>query len=240
MYTKDVAKLTNVHSNTVRLYEEWGYISPVPRLANGYRVYSSLHVKQMQIARLAFQQEFIQNNLRKFATKIVKFSGQMQFNQALTAAEQYLSFLQAEQSYMLKAVDAAQRILLQKNNCITFYSHKEVAKQMQLSEETIRNWERNGLFEVTRTNQNRRIYTELDVQKLLIIRTLRSAHFSIASIREVFEKLKSDQQPKNLHVLLSLPAFQNDFYHITDELEKNLKLAIVNVKLIIDHLHTLK
>ena len=146
MYTKDVAKLTNVHSNTVRLYEEWGYISPVPRLANGYRVYSSLHVKQMQIARLAFQQEFIQNNLRKFATKIVKFSGQMQFNQALTAAEQYLSFLQAEQSYMLKAVDAAQRILQQKNNCITLYSHKEVAKQMQISEETGRTMENNSNY----------------------------------------------------------------------------------------------
>ncbi|KYG30035.1 MerR family DNA-binding transcriptional regulator [Alkalihalobacillus trypoxylicola] len=65
MRTSEIAELSQVHPNTVRLYEEWQYISPVPRKPNGYRVYSALHLKQMKIARLAFKQEFIQNNLRK-------------------------------------------------------------------------------------------------------------------------------------------------------------------------------
>ena len=75
MLTNEIAKKANVHPNTVRLYEKWGYISPVFRKQNGYRVYTETHLKQMYIARLAFSQEFIQNNLRKMATNIVRLSG---------------------------------------------------------------------------------------------------------------------------------------------------------------------
>ncbi|WP_462406914.1 MerR family transcriptional regulator [Gracilibacillus sp. Marseille-QA3620] len=66
-----MAELSKVHPNIVRLYEEWQFISLIPRKSNGYRVYSDLNLKQMKIARHAFRQEFIQNNLRKRATKIV-------------------------------------------------------------------------------------------------------------------------------------------------------------------------
>ena len=75
MRTSELAKLCGVHPNTVRLYEQWHYISPVPRGQNNYRQYSDVHLKQLQIARLAFRQEFIQNNLRKKATKIVRLAG---------------------------------------------------------------------------------------------------------------------------------------------------------------------
>ncbi|MFJ7638191.1 MerR family DNA-binding transcriptional regulator [Peribacillus sp. NPDC097225] len=40
MRTNEVAKKVKVHPNTVRLYEDWGFISSVPREANTYRRYS--------------------------------------------------------------------------------------------------------------------------------------------------------------------------------------------------------
>lgn len=40
MNTKMIADYANGHVNTVRLYEQWGYISLVPRAANGYRQYT--------------------------------------------------------------------------------------------------------------------------------------------------------------------------------------------------------
>jgi DNA-binding transcriptional MerR regulator len=136
--THQIAAYTNVHPNTVRLYEDWHYISPVPRAANGYREYSALHLKQMQIARLVFRQEFIQNNLRKKATQIVKLSGHEQFKEALVSAGNYYAFLQQEYVYTIRTVETIEK--LQQNNVLseTTYTHKQVAERLNLTEETIR------------------------------------------------------------------------------------------------------
>ena len=45
MKTSEIAAIAKVHPNTVRLYEEWGYISPVQRQHNGYRHYTAIHVQ---------------------------------------------------------------------------------------------------------------------------------------------------------------------------------------------------
>ena len=176
MRTHQIAAYTNVHPNTVRLYESWHFISPVPRAANSYREYTALHLKQMQIARLVFRQEFIQNNLRKKATQIVKLSGREQFKEALVAARNYYAFLQQEYVYTIRTVETIEK--LQQNYVLseTKYTHKQVAERLFLTEETIRNWERNGLLEIARNSQNRREYTESDIQKCMVIRTLIIGH----------------------------------------------------------------
>lgn len=240
MRTSEIAKIAQIHPNTVRLYEEWKFISPVPRKENGYRVYSNIHLQQLYIARLAFKQEFIQNNLRKMATEIVLLSGQEAFKNSLLAAQAYLSFLHSEYDFMKKAIRTVDEMLHEKTTNSQTFTHKEVAKQLQLTEETIRNWERNGLFVVSRNAQNRRQYTASDMQKLFIIRTLRSAHFSIASILHLFEEIESVTHVTDIQSLLSSAKFKDEFYHVTDELEVNLKKAMNNVKLIIAILEKLK
>ncbi len=42
--TSEVAKIIGIHPNTVRLYEEWGFISKVERKENGYRIFTDLHI----------------------------------------------------------------------------------------------------------------------------------------------------------------------------------------------------
>lgn len=238
MYTTEVAKIVGIHPNTVRLYETWGYISPVRRAANGYRQFEERHVVQLKIARLAFGHEFIQNNLRKYAIRIAKLSGAERFDAAKQAAANYIQFLKMELTYSEQAIERAERLLMAPNvKHSKTYTHREVAKQLQLTEETIRNWERNGLFDVTRNVQNRRQYTELDVQKLYVIRTLRSAHFSIASIHHLFTSLH--HETLNVRDLLCLPTFQQEFYHVNDALQQNLKKAMIDVTSIIALLETL-
>ncbi len=51
--TSDIAREIGVHPNTVRLYEERGYISSVPRAENGYRRFTSRHLEEMRLAHLA-------------------------------------------------------------------------------------------------------------------------------------------------------------------------------------------
>lgn len=70
--TSEVASIIGVHPNTVRLYEEWGLISKPERLENGYRIFTDLHIRQMQLARIAFQIELLQNGLRKKIVETVK------------------------------------------------------------------------------------------------------------------------------------------------------------------------
>lgn len=233
MRTNEIAKLANVHPNTVRLYEDWGYISPVPREQNGYRSYSNIHLAQMLIARYAFRQEFIQNNLRKKATAIVRLSGQEKFEESLKAAHEYYRFLQSELTYAQQAVQTANETLNQDLHSNELYTHQQVAQKLKISEETIRNWERNGLFTVARNSQNRRLYTSNDLQTLLVIRTLRSAHFSITSIRQLIESIDKVNNVSDLHVWLNNAKFKEEFYHVTDELEVNLKIAMKDVKSII-------
>ena len=239
MLTNEIAKKANVHPNTVRLYEKWGYISPVFRKQNGYRVYTETHLKQMYIARLAFSQEFIQNNLRKMAINIVRLSGQENFKESRNAAMTYFKFLQSEYDYAKKAVQISTNILQSNTSSSFIYTHKMVANHLQLTEDTIRNWERNGLFKVKRDAQNRRQYTEEDVQKLLIIRTLRSAYFSITSILHLFQEIEAVEHVADIHALLNTAKFKNEFYHVTDELELNLKQAMEDVRSIIDILDQL-
>ncbi len=240
MKTSEIAARAQVHPNTVRLYEEWQFISPVPRRANGYRDYSELHLKQMLIARLAFRQEFIQSNLRKKATRIVKLSGSEQFNDCLQASKDYLAYLQTEYDYALKAVETVKQLLQNKPITTKTYTHNYVATMLQLTAETLRNWERNGLFSVERTTQNRRIYSERDIQKLLIIRTLRSAHFSISSIAHFFHEIEKTKENADLLQLLQTPTFSNEFFHVTDDLINQLKIAMNDVKSVIAILNELQ
>lgn len=241
--TKEIAELVHVHPNTVRLYEEWGFISPVPREKNGYRCYNEIHVKQMQIARLAFRNEFIQNNLRKRATHMVLESGKEQFAAAQEAAQLYLQYLQQEHDYALQAMRLVEKLLQHSTKKVhtRTYNHQEVAKKLQVTQETIRNWERNGLFSVQRNNRNHRIYTQADYEKLIMIRTLRSAHFSIASIRLLFEQHKQKaNKPIDIQKTLNSAAFMDEFLHVTDQLELNLREAIQDTEQISLILQTLK
>jgi DNA-binding transcriptional MerR regulator len=41
--TSDLARAGGVHPNTIRLYEAWGFLPPVPRTASGYRIFSQAH-----------------------------------------------------------------------------------------------------------------------------------------------------------------------------------------------------
>ena len=67
--TAQVAQMIGIHPNTVRLYEELGLISRPERRANGYRVFTDLHIAQFFLARTALRVEVLQNGLRANAVR---------------------------------------------------------------------------------------------------------------------------------------------------------------------------
>lgn len=232
--TNEIAEIGQVHPNTVRIYEEWGYLSPVPRAANGYRQYQTIHVLQLKIARLAFRCELIQKNLRKRATKIVKLSGQQAFPEALLEAKEYLAHLKLEHQYVLQAIEIVNNWHHPTQNSSTkTYTHQEVANKLGITEEVLRNWERNGLFSVERNTKRHRVYHEEDIERLLIIRTLRSAHFSMTAILRLVQQ-QENGLPVDIKEVLNSPTRTEDILHITDRLELGLREAMADIKELIE------
>ena len=50
---RDLARLTGVHPETIRYYEQVGLLPAVPRRANGYRVYDGQHVRRLRFVARA-------------------------------------------------------------------------------------------------------------------------------------------------------------------------------------------
>ncbi|OKP69293.1 MerR family transcriptional regulator [Paenibacillus sp. P3E] len=230
--TKEIAAIVGVHPNTVRIYEEWGYISAVPRGVNGYRMYSDLHLFQLKIARIAFRCEIVQGLIRAKARAIVEASGKADFTQALEYAQAYLSHLEKEYNRALEAIELSEQWICGiKSTPTPTYTRKETARVLDLSTEVIRNWERNGLITVHRLSNGSRAYTENEIKRLKIIRTLRTAHYSISAILRLMNQAENMRWTNlNIKKVLDTPEDHEDIISVTDRLVYSLEQAIESAK----------
>ncbi|MDQ0091171.1 DNA-binding transcriptional MerR regulator [Paenibacillus anaericanus] len=230
--TKEIAAIVGVHPNTVRIYEEWRYISSVPRSENGYRMYSDMHLFQLKIARVAFRCEIVQGLIRAKARAIVEASGKEHFTQALEYAQSYLSHLQQEYNRALEAIELSEQWMSGiKSTSTGTYTRKEVAQILDLSPEVVRNWERNGLITVPKLSNGSRTYTENEIKRLKIIRTLRAAHYSMSAILRLMNQTENmGGTDLNIKQVLDTPEDHEDIISVTDRLIYSLEQAIESAK----------
>ena len=227
--TKEVAALVGILPNTVRIYEEWGFISPVPRQSNGYRIYSDIHLFQLKVARTLFRCEIVQGDIRKRARAIVYACGKEEFTKAEQLTIDYLTNLEREYVHALSATKIVEKWLRETPTVSTrTYSRKEVARILDITSEAVRNWERNRLITVPRLDNGNRAYGERELEQLRVIRSLRSAHYSINAILRL---LKQIQQPSpDIVAILNTPTDEEDIVSVTDQLGKSLLDAIADAK----------
>lgn len=81
--TSEIAKIFNIHPNTVRFYEEIEFFPKIPRKENGYRVYTQIHFEQLKLIRTGLQSELLQNGLRKQVISIIKGTAKGEYDKAL-------------------------------------------------------------------------------------------------------------------------------------------------------------
>ena len=238
--TTDVAKIIGIHPNTVRMYEEWGLIPLAERKANGYRIFTDFHIEQLRLARIAFQIEVLQNGLRKKAIKTIKLSAKKDFDKALVLAEEYLSQIQKEQRNAEESIGIAKQILSGKSVEQTlFLKRKEVSVYLDISMDTLRNWERNGLLQVKRKQNGYRAYTSDDIEQLKMIRTLRLANYSLEAILRMLNALEHNPQI-DLKQVLNTPEADADIVSVCDRLIVSLNDAEENAEKMITILLEMK
>jgi hypothetical protein len=72
LLTSDIARTANVHPNTVRLYEQLGFLPPVERDPfNGYRRFTRVHLDQMLLARKVMRFNILNGSVRATAYDII-------------------------------------------------------------------------------------------------------------------------------------------------------------------------
>lgn len=241
--TADIAKIIGIHVNTVRLYEECGLIPAPKRAANGYRIFTDVHLEQFRLARAALKVEVLQNGLRKQAVAIIKTSAAGDYEKAEQLTKAYMTQLETEKANAEEAIEITKFILssIEKTNENEgpHFTRKEAAAYLNVTMDMLRNWELNGLFSVKRKANGYRIYTAYDIQRLKIIRSLRCANYSLASILRMLAAL-SKNPDTNIRRIIDTPQMDEDIITACDKLLTSLNEAGENARFVASQIEKLK
>lgn len=241
--TSQIAKIVRLHPNTVRMYEEWELIHKPERKTNGYRIFNDIHIKQFQLAKIAFQIEILQSGLRERIINVVKLSAEYRFDEAIRLTEEYIRVAEQEIENAEEAAALCEMLHCQPASDTVVYKRSQAAKELGLTIDTIRNWEMNGLLTVKRKQNGYRIYDSNDINRLKIIRTLRCANYSLTAILRMLKKYDDGMDEKAFIDILNTPDEDEDIISACDKLIVSLENAINNayeVILIINEIKQMK
>lgn len=239
--TSEIAHSIGIHPNTVRLYEELELIPRPKRKENGYRVFTDFHMEQIKFARIALKIEVLQNGLRKQAITIIKTSALGNFVKAISLTEYYLQQIQNEQKNAEEAIEITEKLLSgdSRETSTASLTRKETADYLKISMDTLRNWEMNGLLTVKRKQNGYRVYTDEDIRRLKIIRSLRCANYSLSAILRMLNTL-SQNPGADIRQVIDTPKENDDIISVCDKLLTSLQYAEQNAKIMLSYLDKMK
>lgn len=221
--TSQIAALAGVHVNTVRFYEEIGFISQPERRANGYRIYTSRHLDQCRLIRVAMKAEVLQNGLRKKAVEVIRLCAAQEYDKAIAASDEYSAMIQREITNAKAAITTVEALLGNRNvQENTALGRKEAAELLGVTPETLRTWERSGLINVKKQKNGYRVYSGADTERLNVIKTLRCANYSLSAILRLVNGLDSHSD-KTVETLLNNPKPDEEIISVCDRLILSLR-----------------
>lgn len=216
--TSDIARGAGIHPNTVRKWEELGYLPKPVRAPNGYRCFTERHLDQARLAVAFLRLAWMGPAFKQLAIETVLRAAADEFESARASAGALLAHVgeerrRAERASELLAAWAAGREQGAEPEGLRI---KEAAAYLNLTEHTLRNWDRNRLLSVPRHPvSGYRIYGPAELRRLIVIRALRRARFNLMSILHMFRQLDADPAVDPQEALESVPPGERDIYHST-------------------------
>ena len=218
LYTSDIAKAVDCHPNTVRLYEEWGFLPPIPRSRSGYRLFAEEHLDQMRLARTALRGPWPGRKIKRSAVTLVRLAADGDLGGALEEAYQYQMLVRAE----CAQADGAAELLERWAQGTAADATEEplhigkAAALLGLTSDMLRNWERDGLIRVPRdARSGYRLYGATEIGRLRVIKMLRRAKYSTMSILRMLLALDHGWGG-DLRQVLDTPRPDEDVYSAAD------------------------
>lgn len=238
--TSDIARAGGIHTNTVRLYEEWGYIPTATRAPNGYREFTAYHVDQIRVVRLALRLSWISGPMRTAALGIIFRTADHDLDTACDLAAQLDDLLTTEQAHAEAALHAVEDWIagtIATEPLAAPLSIGQTAHALEISVDMLRSWERNGLIDVPRNPANGyRQYGGPEIARLRMIRTLRCARYSTMAILRMLHRLES-LGDVNLRDAINTPDPEDDIQYVTDRWLSTLSEMRAALDDLIAHLH---
>lgn len=214
--TSDIAKAVGVHVNTVRLYEARGFLPPVPRAANGYRLFTTRHLEQMRLAYLALKWPYAGG--AHVTLELVNCAAQGDLGMAMELAYEFLANVRIERTRAEAAVEflgqwAQGQILDTTKRTLSI---GEAASRLGVSIDQLRNWDRNGLLDVPRDpTSGYRQYGAAELGRLRVIRMLRQSGYSLMAILRMLRTYDSGEIER-LREALDTPGDNEDIQTVAD------------------------
>lgn len=157
--TSEVARKIGIHPNTVRLYEALRLIPKPERAANGYRIFTDFHIAQCHLIRVPFKLKYYKHGLCKKITEMLKASANRDFKTAILRIDEYIGQTKQEIFSAEEAANLTKQLLTGKETgSMQSLKRKEISKALDISMDTLPNWEMNGLLTVKRREIGYRIY----------------------------------------------------------------------------------
>jgi DNA-binding transcriptional MerR regulator len=203
--TNDIARELGVHVNTVRLYEEQGFLPAIPRGKNGYRQYTAMHREQARLAHLTLRWPYLGD--KSLLNDLVSSAACGDLGMAMELAYQYLAHIRMERTYAEAAVEYLERWaaghLLDSSQQTMHIT--QAAQHLNVTVDMLRNWERNGLIDVPRDPTNGyRQYGTAEFGRLRVIRTLVKSGYSLMAVLRMLQQYDAGKTD-NLRAALDLP-----------------------------------
>ena len=219
--TSEIARAVGVHPNTVRLYEIWGFLPPIPRSPAGYRQFSEEHLDLMRLAHRALRHPYPGG--KQPVLDLVRRAVVGDLDGALECARTYLAQVIAERGHAEAAAELLSRWAQGPLRPGTRQSVAaeplrigEVARLLAVTADALRNWERNGLIDVPHDPGNRyRLYGSTEIDRLRVIRVLRAAGYSTMAILRMLRHLDRGEGG-DLRQVLDTPRPDEDACYCTD------------------------
>lgn len=184
----EIAKRLNISTSALRHYEAWGLVPEVERAKNGYRIYTSEHEAYFQCIR-ALYSGFGMDLVKRIMPLII--NGKTQ--EALWLINKAQVDLYNEKMTVQKTVEILDsKDLMELPNLAKqgadkkYFTIGEVAKEANVAASSIRHWELEGLIQPDRNQESGfRIYSQADIRRVFIIRTLQRSVYYLDTVREV-------------------------------------------------------
>lgn len=235
--TSQIAASVGCHPNTVRLYEEWGYLPKVPRSSSNYRLFSQAHLDHMHLAWEASSGPFPGRVIKRSAMRVVRHAATGDLGGALEMSYAHLALVKGERAQ----ADAAAELLAR-------WSHGkatdatpgrlqigEAAQLLDVSRDMLRNWENNGLIRVPRAGNGYRKYGPVEIGRLRVIRMLVRAGYSMMAILRMLRHLDTGHTG-DVRQVLDTPAEDEQVLTAADRWLSNLEIQEGKCHLMISRL----